>query len=456
MSGTSNGFGNVYLLDGVDQTDNSIGTLDLPDMTMDFFAIVDYALYINSASNKTAIENKISDLIQQTNQRFQLIEIPVVLNLVNITYFTDFIEDENILGNTATTDGATLISNFQAYRGTRSDVTLPDFFWLFTGRTGLAAAAQAYIVHFTTWINIDTGNYLFTMLHSLGHNFGGRHDGTQNTCDANNYIMAAYNSSATDFSPCTREKINSKLISVFNLSDTIVPSIATDYNTITYELNSIGNELTWNATDSFPDTYSILLNNTPIVVDLNWANHTRETLDINGLNIGTYNYTIVYSDFFGNQNVNTIIVKVVDTTSPVIQYIGDTLFDRSSSGNFGEWSITDLQPNYVDVYVDNGFLAQTNWDSDTVFKQSLDAFSVGVHNITIVAYDLSSNFAVSSVSIEIVSGVSSSSSTTETSTSPDLLSSTPSSEDGLSYPLAIIFGSLFIIMYLNRKRELTT
>jgi hypothetical protein len=85
---------------------------------------------------------------------------------------------------------------------------------------------------------------------------------------------------------------------------------------IQYEVGDTGYSITWTPTDDHPESYEIFRNGT-LVASGDW-NTTGEDIAIivDGLAIGTYNYTIVIYDMAGNSANDTVIVQVLPATTP--------------------------------------------------------------------------------------------------------------------------------------------
>jgi len=250
-----------------------------------------------------------------------------------------------------------------------------------------------------------------------------------------------------------------------------IPQISVSSNIKTYELGSTGNQISWNATDAFPETYSILKDGVIVLTDQVWTNQSREYHEIDGLEIGIYNYTIVYKDYFLNQGSSSITVTVQDTTVPSINYTSSTVFDQNVTGNTAEWIVTDLQPNYAELFIDGNLISNINWTSETPIQFNLDSFSIGNHNLTLRAFDQSLNMAVFSTTILIVgegSVVTSTTTITETVevtsivettitsevvTKREIVETVQTTEAGLSYMFILTLGSLVSLTYLLRKNK---
>ena len=78
------------------------------------------------------------------------------------------------------------------------------------------------------------------------------------------------------------------------------------------EAGYTGQSLSWTATDANPDTYTIELIGTGIVVSSTpWANNTPVVYNIpDGFSPGVYTYKITFTDESGNSVLDTVTVTI--------------------------------------------------------------------------------------------------------------------------------------------------
>jgi hypothetical protein len=88
----------------------------------------------------------------------------------------------------------------------------------------------------------------------------------------------------------------------------LTPPIILSHADVTYYYGDVGNTIIWNCTDSRPDFYRILNNGTEIESGA-W-NVNRFTVNIDGLAIGLYNYTLIVTDVAGNIAIDSVFVDV--------------------------------------------------------------------------------------------------------------------------------------------------
>jgi parallel beta-helix repeat protein len=90
--------------------------------------------------------------------------------------------------------------------------------------------------------------------------------------------------------------------------DTIVPIIDSPID-ITYPFGDAGNSISWTASDTNPFNYLIYREGVEVQGG-SWVSGTAIIIDVGGLPVGEYNYTIVVTDGSGNEAIDTVFVTV--------------------------------------------------------------------------------------------------------------------------------------------------
>ncbi|MHA2276459.1 MAG: hypothetical protein ACXAC2_11855, partial [Candidatus Kariarchaeaceae archaeon] len=154
-----------------------------------------------------------------------------------------------------------------------------------------------------------------------------------------------------------------------------------------------GYSLTWNFTDLSPDTYTIYRNGTNIDTNT-WSNENNVTINIDGLSVGVYNFTIIIFDNPGNYNTSSVWVTVLDNINPSIDEIPPNI-DNYTEGQLGytvEWKVTDLHADYYEIYRNNTVLvASDTWTTGVNITLDIDGLAKGAYNYTLIVYDTSGN-----------------------------------------------------------------
>jgi parallel beta-helix repeat protein len=127
--------------------------------------------------------------------------------------------------------------------------------------------------------------------------------------------------------------------------DTVPPTINSPSD-ISFELGETGYEIVWNGFDLNPQAYEIFVDET----FLYWRpwNSSSESMvvDLDGISVGAYNYTINAIAIGGNATDSVIITVTPDVTPPTIDNPDDVTYEINALGNIITWNPHDLNPSY--------------------------------------------------------------------------------------------------------------
>ncbi|MCE7737347.1 MAG: hypothetical protein GPJ54_20830, partial [Candidatus Heimdallarchaeota archaeon] len=185
---------------------------------------------------------------------------------------------------------------------------------------------------------------------------------------------------------------------VLVIVDGTLPDV-TSPSSINYSEFSIGNTITWLLGDKNPDVYNINQNGTPFEETTQWSNGSI-TINIDGLSLGVYEFSITVYDENGNFRPHTVIVTVIDDKIPSINLIngivegaiveGSILIEITPSDEHGIERVEFLIDD-IDACVD---IADTTCDlNNDLYSLSLDTRNLndGTHSLQIVVTDTANN-----------------------------------------------------------------
>ncbi len=184
---------------------------------------------------------------------------------------------------------------------------------------------------------------------------------------------------------------------IVTVTDTVSPSIDSPSD-VEYSEDTTGHSIVWSPSDAHPASYEVYRNGT-IVESGAWTGDNI-TVNIDGLGVGAYNYTLVVYDESGNHASDTVIVTVVDTTVPSINHPSDITYAEGTSGHSIEWTPYDRHPAGYEIYRNGNLVISGVWTGDTV-AINVDGLSAGTHNYTIVVYDESGNWVGDTVIVTV-------------------------------------------------------
>ncbi len=241
-------------------------------------------------------------------------------------------------------------------------------------------------------------------------------------------IVVSGNSPYGDFMPMCSEEYRGVALNGLALVRQVVyfgvlnaldpdPPVITGPDDLAVPYGSTGNTILWTLTDELPGGYELFRNGTHVLSGPCTSQVFNLSVDLDGLDLGTYNFTLVVCDFVGHTSVDTVIVEVyydpayADTTPPSVSQPDNVTVAVNTSASV-VWDVSDDHPALYAVYVDGEILIAGQWNAtmDTVEFQ-LEGLDVGLHNVTLVVVDLAGNRASSTVWVSVVE-----------STAPDLVS----------------------------------
>ncbi|MHA1721381.1 MAG: S8 family serine peptidase [Promethearchaeota archaeon] len=155
---------------------------------------------------------------------------------------------------------------------------------------------------------------------------------------------------------------------------------------ISYEVATTGHTITWNPTDLTPDNYKLYIDGS-----LNssgaWDGSSL-TFDIDGLVIGTHNYTLSLEDVLGHVSSDTVIVTVTNQI-PTITSPGDVSIVFGTENKNIAWTVSDISVNNPTYSISvNGVVNTTGtWVPGVGIYLPISGWAVGSYEVIITALD---------------------------------------------------------------------
>ena len=169
--------------------------------------------------------------------------------------------------------------------------------------------------------------------------------------------------------------------------ETTPPGLSAPEN-ITYEKGVTDHVITWAAGDRHPGTYAIYLNSEQMDSG-SWTNGTIPW-NLDGLNPGSYNVTLVVRDLYNNIGSDTVWVTVFAAASPELSAPEDIAYEEVTTGHVINWAVGDRYPGTYAIYTNSRQVDFGSWVNGTIIW-NVDALTPGTYNITLVVQDAASN-----------------------------------------------------------------
>jgi hypothetical protein len=150
-----------------------------------------------------------------------------------------------------------------------------------------------------------------------------------------------------------------------------------------------------------------LRNGTTVQPSQIWASGSPISWDIDGLDVGVYNYTLIVQDTSGNILSWTTFVLVSDLDNPVFTATpGNYSYFEEDTGNFLSWTMFDNYPGTYELFRNGTPIPPSgNWNSFVSRQFNIDNLSTGKYNYTLSIYDLWGNHNSSTVFVSVYDNI---------------------------------------------------
>ncbi len=185
------------------------------------------------------------------------------------------------------------------------------------------------------------------------------------------------------------------------------PIITENPSDLILECGYTEKDISWTATDDNPSTYTIELQGSGNVAGpTSWSSGVEVSYDIpDGLGVGTYTYTINFTDDNGNFATDTVEVTIQDTENPVITFTPvDKIVGLGYSGVNFQWTVTDENPyNYtIELQGSGNVVDSTAWSSGIPIIYNVpEGFGLGEYFYTINFTDDYGHFITDTVKFTV-------------------------------------------------------
>ncbi|MHA2031999.1 MAG: right-handed parallel beta-helix repeat-containing protein, partial [Candidatus Kariarchaeaceae archaeon] len=249
-----------------------------------------------------------------------------------------------------------------------------------------------------TWIGIDEETFVANVyIDGIANNSYLWFSRTPTVIPIDGFGLGVYNLTV-EFVDFDQNKLNSSVL--VTVVDTTPPNISTEL-VFSFMENSVNNIINWTLTDIYPFNYTILkdgiFNSTG-----SWVNNEIISLDVAGLPIGVYNYTLVANDTSSNINSSTIFVIIYDGINPVINQPSNITYEYGSVPGTIQWLASDIHADNYSTYRDGILFTSGNWTTGVNISFTLPNDLPGQYNYTILVFDESGLNATSTVFVIVL------------------------------------------------------
>jgi hypothetical protein len=170
---------------------------------------------------------------------------------------------------------------------------------------------------------------------------------------------------------------------------------------ISFEDGTTGHDITWNPTDSSPDTYEILVDGS--VEDSGSWDGSAITYTVDDIGLGVHTVECRVVGDAGYPRGDIVVVTVVDTTDPSLNSPADITITVSSTGNTLTWIAQEANPDYFVITMNSTAWDSGDWDGSAI-EVDLDELDVGVYFFKVRVNDTLGHFAEDTVVVTVTEG----------------------------------------------------
>ena len=175
---------------------------------------------------------------------------------------------------------------------------------------------------------------------------------------------------------------------------------------IEFEYGENGYNITWHAFDLHPTIYEVFRNG-DLIESNPWNISEAICIQLDSLEEGEYNFTILFYDVEPNVAFDTIIVTIYESLPPIISGPNDFVVEENSLHSqeyIIQWNVTDLSPFSYQILVNGTQIVSAEWNTSEISVSIGIGQPLGVYNYTLILIDRAGNQAQNSVFVNIFDG----------------------------------------------------
>jgi parallel beta-helix repeat protein len=187
------------------------------------------------------------------------------------------------------------------------------------------------------------------------------------------------------------------------ITESVAPILDSPEDIACSEFSS-GNSIIWTPSDAHPFWQRVYRNGS-IRRTEEW-NGSEITVDVDGLTLGLWNYTVQVEDVDGNTAQDVVMVTVFDGTPPTLDRPNDVLLEEGTTDYTVTWNPIDHHPESYVITRNGVTIASGSWNStNEIISVFLGDYLAGEYNLTLIVTDIGGNSASDSVQVTVRMGL---------------------------------------------------
>ncbi len=268
-------------------------------------------------------------------------------------------------------------------------------------------------------------------------------DGSPIVVDVDGFGVSTYNYTLTVYDIGDNTVSDTVFVSVV---DTTPPTIDSPSD-VNYELGTTGNSITWTPSDLDPDHYELYQNDSLLG---SWVwDGSPIVVDVDGLGVSTYNYTLTVYDVGDNTISDTVFVSVEDTTPP--DWVVSPSDQSIDYGQALEYQLQATDLSGIGAWYVNDTANFAISGTGLVTNESI--LEVGDYGLNISVEDIYGNTRSFTIRIRVLSSTTTTTTTTTTTETTSTEEIPPLDPMVLVIVIGIGAGVIVIIIIVAIKRK---
>lgn len=181
-------------------------------------------------------------------------------------------------------------------------------------------------------------------------------------------------------------------------------------NDVEFYFTETGYSLSWNVTDDYLNKYTIMDNDDVLISgDIN-PDEPVITINLDSLEIGVHNVTLLANDTSGNTANDTVVVNVMsDDIVPVMVFTPDDIsYSQGDLNIIRNWTASDDFMDYYTITIATTIgdtittdeVVNADWETENIEFDFAGLLS-GTYDVTLTVYDLGGNSVQSTVRVVV-------------------------------------------------------
>lgn len=166
----------------------------------------------------------------------------------------------------------------------------------------------------------------------------------------------------------------------------LIPPVFTAVQSSVTVASGVSYMLMWNATDSNPDTFSLIRNDTEVLFG-SWTSGNAIFFDVKSTPVGIWNFTMIFRDNLNNEISSSAIVNIVEPVAMFLVYGDIDLTYNKGDLAFMSFEFQGLEGGNYTISIDGIPSIFGQWRNFQPNVVNITDFELGQHKVAVIGID---------------------------------------------------------------------